>query len=156
MTRVEHSVVIQAPLDRVHAFASDWRNFARYFTYVRDVKPLTEHTLGEGARLELKVKFRGMPLTSQWVGVEDSEDAGWTFNAKLMGRWATKRWRLTPVDGSTRVTFTLEYDPPPLPLLDRLLIRPEWERVYKRSFEALKQLMESESTSAASTIREEV
>jgi uncharacterized membrane protein len=147
MTKVETSVIIEAPLESVYAYASDWRNLKRYFVYVREVRPLTEKTLGKEAWLELRVRFRGLPLTSEWRGVEQTENVGWTFDAKLMGRWATKRWRFTPVNGSTRVTFTMEYEPPPPPVLgplfDTLFIRPEWERLYKRSFETLKQLMEA-------------
>lgn len=90
-----------------------------------------------------------MPLTSEWRGIDATENEGWAFDAKLMGKWARKTWRLTPADGSTRVTFTLEYEPPPLPLLDRLMIRPEWERLYKKSFETLKQLVEAEVKSSA-------
>ena len=152
MTKVETSVVIEAPLESVYAYASDWRNFKHYFVYVRDVRPLTEKTLGEGAQLELRVKFRGLPLMSEWRGVEQTENVGWTFNAKLMGRWATKRWRLAAVDGGTKVTFALEYSMPPIPLLaslmDKLLMKPEWERIYAESFANLKRVMESESAPA--------
>jgi len=69
MTQVEPSVIVEAPLENVYAYASDWRNFKRYFVYVRDVRPLTEKTLGEGARLELRVRFRGLALMSEWRGV---------------------------------------------------------------------------------------
>jgi len=153
MTTVETSVIIDAPLEKVYAYASDWRNYERYFVYVRDVQPLTEKTLGEGAGLKLKVRFRGLPLTGEWRGVDETQNVGWTFDTKRMGRWARKRWLFAPVDGSTRATFTLEYEPPRPQVIgrpfDALLIRPEWERVCKRSFETLKQLVEAE---AASTI----
>jgi len=147
MTKVETSVVIEAPLERVYAYASDWRNFKRYFVYVRDVRPLTEKTLGEGAHLELRVRFRGLALKGEWRGIDETENESWTFNAKLMGRWATKHCRFEASNGSTRVIYTLEYKPPPLPLigrlLDALLMRTEWERLNKRSFETLKELIET-------------
>ena len=149
MTKVQTSVLIGAPVETVYAFASDWRNYTSYFDYVKEVRPITEKTIGEGAQLELKVKFRGLPLKAEWRGVDDTPNAGWSFDAKLMGRWAKKRWLLEPVDGSTRVMFSLEYEPPSPQflgrLLDALLIRPEWERLYKRAFETLKQLMETEA-----------
>ena len=46
--RIEKSVVIGAPLDKVYAFAMDWRNLTRYFEYIYEVKPITEETVGEG------------------------------------------------------------------------------------------------------------
>ena len=157
MTKVETSVIIEAPLEKVYAYASDWRNYKRYFVYVRDVWPTTEKTIGEGAGLGLKVRFRGLPLTGQWRGVDETQNVGWTFDAKLMGLWARKRWAFTPVNGFTRATFTLEYEPPRPQvigrLFDALLIRPEWERLCKRSFEMLKQLIETE---AAATVERPV
>jgi ligand-binding SRPBCC domain-containing protein len=149
MTKVETSVIIEAPLEKVYAFASDWRNFLRYSTYIRDVRRLTEKTLGEGAELGLKVKFRGLPLNSLWRGVGEANTQGWAFDARLMGRWARKTWRLSPVDNGTRLTFVLEYSMPPIPLLaslmDRRWMRPGWERIYAESFANLKQVMEAES-----------
>jgi len=153
MTKVETTVIIEAPLESVYAYASDWRNFHRYLTYIRDVRPLTEKTLGEGAELGLKVKFRGLPLNALWRGVGEANTQGWAFDAKLMGRWARKTWRLSPVDNGTRLTFVLEYSMPPIPLLanlmDRLWMRPGWERIYAESFANLKQVMETESGAVA-------
>ncbi len=147
MTKIEKSVVIHAPVQKVYAFASDWRNLKRYFVYVQDVKPRTEKTLGEGAALELRVRFLGLTLTSEWLGTEQMPNVAWAFNAKLMGLWATKRWQFASVDGFTRVTFTMTYDPsPPVigQLVDVLLIRREWERLYEQSFQTLRQLVEAE------------
>jgi uncharacterized membrane protein len=152
MTRIEESVVVGAPLDKVYAFAVDWRNLMRYCDYIREVKPTTEKTVGEGARFALRVKFLGRMMDAEWEGTEHTQNVGWTFNATLMGRKAVKRWRFAPVDDSTRVTFTLEYEPsPPLigQLIDVLLIRPQWKRLYKRSFQNLKRLIEAEVGTSA-------
>ena len=147
MTKIETSVTIGAPLDTVYAFAMDWQNLTRYHDYIQEVKPTTEKTIGEGARFALRVKFMGRMMDAEWEGIEHTENEGWAFSATLMGKKATKRWRFTPVDGSTQVTFTLEYKPsPPIIgwLLDVILIRPQWRRIYKRSFQNLKQLIEAE------------
>jgi uncharacterized membrane protein len=153
MTKVETSVIIEAPPEEVYRYAGDWQNFERYFTYVKEVQPLTEKTLGEGTELGLKVKFRGLPLNALWRGVGEANTQGWAFDAKLMGRWARKTWRLSPADSGTRVTFVLEYSMPPIPLLaglmDRLWMRPGWERIYAESFANLKQLMEAGTESMA-------
>lgn len=158
MTKVETSVLIEAPIENVYAFASDWRNFRRYCTYIRDVRPLTEKTLGEGAELGLKVKFRGLPLNAVWRGVGEANTQGWAFDAKLMGRWARKTWRLSPVNDATRLTFVLEYSMPPIPLvanlMDSLWMRPGWERIYAESFANLKRVMEAESGAVAADASE--
>jgi ligand-binding SRPBCC domain-containing protein len=153
MTRVETTVMIEAPIESVYEFASDWRNFPRYFTYIREVRPLTDENLGQRAELALKVKFRGLSLNSLWQGVGEVSPAGWAFDAKLMGRWARKTWTLLPVGNGTRLTFTLDYTMPPIPvlagLMDRLWMKPGWQRIYAASFANLKKLMEADSRRAA-------
>jgi len=151
MTRIEKDVVIEAPLEEVYAFAMDWRNFQRYFDYIHEVKTTTEKTIGEGARLTLRIKFLGLMMASEWEGTEHIENVGLTFNTTIMERTAIKRWRFAPADGSTRVTFTLEYKPwPPLigQIIDVLRIKPQWEKIYDRSFQNLKQVIEAETAAA--------
>lgn len=146
MTKIEKSVLIGVPIEKVYGFARDWRNLRRYYLYVREVTPVTEKTVGPGARLLLRVKFLGRVMKSEWEGVEEAENVGWTFKAKLMGVTAVKRWRFAREDGATRVTFTLEYSlsPPVIGnLLDVLLIRPRWRSIYEESFSKLKSLLES-------------
>jgi len=152
MTRIEKKVVIRAPLEKVYAFASDWRNLGRYFVYVHEVKPRTEKTLGEGARLSLRVKFLGRMMDSEWEGIEHIENVSWAFNATLMGLTAVKRWHFARFNDSTQVTFTLEYRPsPPVigHIMDLLIIRRRWESLYERSFQTLKQLVEGETEAAS-------
>jgi len=151
MTKIEQSIDINAPLDKVYAFASDWRNLQRYFVYVQDVKPTTEKTLGEGAQLALKVRFLGRTMDADWKGTEHEPNVGWGFDATLMGVTAAKRWRFAPMSDSTRVTFTLEYKPsPPVvgDIANVLLIAPQWRKVYRQSFQELKRLMEAEAGTA--------
>lgn len=151
MTKVEKNVIVGAPLEKVYAFATDWRNLDRYFVYVQDVEPTTEDTSGEGARFDLTVKFLGLTRVSHWECTERTENVGWTCDATLFGLKAVKRWRFVPVDGTTMVTFTLEYKPAPPVIgwiMDVLLIRPQWNRLYEKSFKELKQLIESEAASS--------
>ena len=150
MIRIEKSVVIGAPLDKVYAFAVDWRNLTRYFEYIHEVKPITEKTVGEGARLALTIKFLGRVMDVEWEGTEHIENVGWTFSGPLMGIKAVKRWRFVPVDDSTRVTFTLEYKPRPLigQIMYVLLVRPQFGGMCERSLQNLKRLIEAEAATA--------
>lgn len=147
MTKIEKSVVIEAPLDKVYSFATDWRNIARYFVYVREVKPITEKTVGEGAQFAVRIKFLGMMWNSQWEQIEYTENEGMAFITPLMGVRPVKRWSFTSVDDSTRVNFILEYKMPiPLlgQLLDVLIFRRQWDKLSEKTFQKLKQLIETE------------
>jgi len=147
MVRIEKSVVIGAPLDKVYTFTMDWRNLARYFEYIREVKPLTEKTIGEGARFTLRIKFLGRMMDVEWEGTEHIENVGWMFTGIFMGRKAVKRWRFNLVGDSTRVTFTLEYEPRPLigQIMYVLLVRPQFGGMCEQSLQNLKRLIEAET-----------
>jgi uncharacterized membrane protein len=146
MTKIEEAIDISAPLEKVYAFAGDWRNLKRYFLYVHDIKSVNEKVIGVGARYILRVKFLGRMMTSDWECIEFLEKGGWTFTATLMGGKASKKWHFISENGSTRVIFTMEYKPsPPVigNIIDILLIRPQWKKIYKRAFAELKRLIEA-------------
>jgi uncharacterized membrane protein len=152
MAKVERSVLIRAPLEKVCGFARDWQNIQRYMVYIHEVKPVTEKTIGPGARLKLRVKFLGSMRDAEWEGTEYTENVGWTFNATLMGRTAIKRWRFAKENGSTRVNFVLEWktSPPVIGhIMDMLLLKPQWGKLYEQSFQKLKSLMEARTTTTA-------
>jgi hypothetical protein len=91
-------------------------------------------------------------MDAEWEGTEYIENVGWTFSATLMGKKAIKRWRFAPVDGSTRVNFTLEWktSPPVIGhILDVLLLKPQWGKLYRQSFQKLKTLIEAGTTATA-------
>jgi len=146
MAKVEKSVLIGATLEKVCGFTKDWQNIQRYMVYVHEVKPVTEKTIGPGARLKLRVKFLGSMRDAEWEGTEYTENVGWTYDATLMGKKALKRWRFAKVNGSTRVSFTLEWktSPPVIGhILDLLVLKPQWGKLYEQSFQKLKNLMEA-------------
>ncbi|MFH0916494.1 MAG: SRPBCC family protein [bacterium] len=147
MTTIEKQVVIARPIEEVVRFTGDWHNIPKYLDYIQAVKPLTEKTKGEGARLFVNLTFLGRRMSTEWETIEYRENEGWTFKVPLMGIEAHKRWRFEPVGESTRASFTLEYDPKPAvvaPLADVLLIRRRWDRIYERGMQNLKRLIESE------------
>jgi len=152
MTRIEKTVVISAPLEKVYTYASDWRNITRYFDYIEQVEPRTEKTLGEGALLAMRLRFLGRMMDCEWRGIEHEENVGWTFDATLMGVTARKVWRFSRVDDSTRAIYTLEYRPSP-PIIghafDAVLIRREWDRLCERTVRALKRLAEAEAVAGS-------
>jgi uncharacterized membrane protein len=147
MTRIYKQIVIRRPMGEVLTFARDWRNIPRYLDYIQSVRALTEKTEGAGARLSVNLTFLGRRMTSEWETVEYDESEGWTFKAPLMGVEARKHWHFEPVDGSTKVSFTLDYDPKPpvfAPLVDALLFRRKWDQIYDRGLQNLKRIVEAE------------
>ena len=147
MTRIEKAVIINRPVEQVLRFARDWHNIPRYLDYIQSVEPLTENSEGLGAKLLVHLTFLGRRMTSEWETVEYDPAGGWKIKAPLMGVVPSKQWRFEPAGDSTRVSFTLEYDPKPpvvAPLVDALLFRRKWGQIYERGMGNLKRLLEAE------------
>ncbi|HEY98308.1 MAG TPA: hypothetical protein G4O16_09050 [Dehalococcoidia bacterium] len=145
MTKIEHNIIIQSPPDRVFDFTSNWQNFVQYFGYIKELKPASNKTTGEGALFATRVKFMGLTLSSLWEMAEYVPNETLTLITPLMGVRAKKHWRFTPENGSTRVMFTLEYKPWPLvgPLLDMLFMKRYWEKMDAKLVQNLKRLIET-------------
>jgi nicotinamidase-related amidase len=56
MRRVEKSIEIQAPVDKVFDFVTDWQNMSRFMERTYDWKPTTEISRGNGTKV-IHVKF---------------------------------------------------------------------------------------------------
>jgi ligand-binding SRPBCC domain-containing protein len=137
MARLEKDVIINAPIDKVYAFASDWRNLRRYFTYIQKIESKTGNLLRQGTELDLHVRFLGGVRDAKWVCTENITNQSWTFDATLIGIKAIKKWSLLPIGDTTKVTFNFEYrmQPPVLgPIVDILFIGPLWNRLYDKCF----------------------
>ena len=150
MTKIEKQIIIARPKEDVLRFATAWRNIPRYLDYIQDVRPLTEHTEGVGARLLVNLTFLGRKMASEWETVEYNAGEGWTFKAPLMGVEARKSWRFDSegesAGGSTKVSFVLEYEPKPAvigPMTDAIVLRRKWDQIYERGLQNLKRLVES-------------
>jgi len=145
MTTIEKSVVIEAPMEKVFNFTSNMSNLKSYFVYVEEVKPIDQDIIKKGAKYSLKVKFLGSIRDCAWECVEYNDKSGWKINATLMGVTAVKQWKFEKINSSTKVIFTMNYKPsPPIigNLLDIIIIKRSWNRIYTESFLKLKRLME--------------
>ena len=145
MTTIEKSVVIDAPFEKVFNFAADMSNLKSYFVYVEQVKAHDQDILKKGAEYSLKVKFLGGIRDSEWECIEYDDKSGWKIDAALMGVTAHKQWKFDKINSSTKVTFTMDYKPaPPVfgKLLDGLMIKRSWIKIYEESFNKLKSIME--------------
>ena len=145
MTTIEKSFIIKAPFEKVFNFTANMSNLKNYFVYVNKVKPLDRDIIQKGARYSLKVKFLGSLRDSEWECIEYDDKSGWKINATLMGVTAVKQWKFEKINGSTKVIFIMDYKPsPPVigNILDVILIKRSWNRLYEESFLKLKSIME--------------
>jgi uncharacterized membrane protein len=144
MTRIERSVDIDAPVEDVFAFASDWKNWTKFFVGVSDFGVTTETQRGNGARYLYKASLMGMKAMVETEIHDFVENERWTGIA-TRGIPHKTHWLFKPVDGGTHFTYILEYRLP-IPLIGGLLnclfLRPQWEKILEKSLANLKERME--------------
>lgn len=140
MTRIAESVEVNAPVEKVFAFASDWRYWEKWWLGVSDFKPTTEVTGGNGTRYAYKAWAAGLTVHLETEIRDFVENVGWR-GVVTKGLPHTTQWVFEAKGGTTRLTYILEYSLPiPLlgVLLDFLLMQPGWRRRLKRSLRNLK------------------
>lgn len=145
MTRIEHSVEIDAPLEEVFDYASDWQRWPEWFEGVSEFTPVTDTAAGNGARYTYTAKLMGIPAAVETEIHDFIENAGW-IGVGTKGLPHQTRWVFERYNGNTRFTYTLEYR---LPLsiigvvLDYVFVRRSWENIIEKSLRNLSMRFES-------------
>jgi uncharacterized membrane protein len=141
MTRIIRSVEIEAPVEEVFKYAADWRLWADWFVGVSDFVPTTEVSSGNGARYLYKAQVMGIPVRVETEIQNFVENEGWSGVA-TRGMPHRTKWIFESEGEATRFTYVLDYQfPIPLlgPLIDKYLLRKEWERILGRSLRNLRE-----------------
>ncbi len=117
MAKMERSIVIHAPVEKVFGYAADPSNLPEFWPSMMEVKDVQPLPNG-GHRFRWVYKMAGMRFEGT------SEDVEYVPNQRFVqksrgGVEGTATWTFLPEAGDTRVTFLGEYTVP-IPLLGRL------------------------------------
>ena len=151
MTRIERTVVIQAPVERVFSYAADHQKWAEWFESVSDVKATTGVTQGNGARYAYRVRVMTVSARVETEIHDYVQNRGWT-GLSTRGLPHRTRWIFEPIGSTTRFTYIVEgHLPVPLvgSLCDSLFLRPQWEKIVQHSLNNLKQHFLSQGPGSA-------
>jgi hypothetical protein len=144
MTRIEGTVEIATPVERVFEYAADWRRWEEWFDGVSNFESMTDVDQGTGAKYVYRAKLMGLPAKVYTEIHDYQENAGW----RGVGSGAipfTTRWIFEDRGEGSAFTFAVEYElPVPLigGLLDRLIVKPEWRRIVDASLDNLRRHFE--------------
>ena len=145
MGKVGSSVEIHVPVERVIAFLEDWHNAEKWYEGIYDWKPTTEITTGNGARFSYKVKDLGWEIQYETELYDHVKNQAFKLRS-IKGPKVDEHYSFEPIEGGTRVTYTMDYDVP-LPvlggLLDALVFKSLWARRVQATLQNLKRLLES-------------
>jgi len=134
--RLKRAVQLTAPIDKVFAFHADAKNLASITPPWLDFDILTPDVeMRAGALIDYRIKLKGVPL--RWRTEITAWEPGVRFiDTQLRGPY--KKWihehRFTRVNGehgeNTIVEDDIRYDVPGGALTNKLLVRPDLEKIF--------------------------
>jgi len=152
MPRIAHYILIDAPIERVFAFVSDYRNLPVIQAQFKSVRLLTPQQADRGARIEAKGAFHGLPLTVQMT-IVDFDPPHLMVSDSAGGVQSRSTWSLEEQPGDSpgappcvRATLTINYEVhmPGFRLLGGMVQR-ELDGLIADALRRLKILVESKS-----------
>jgi uncharacterized protein YndB with AHSA1/START domain len=143
--RVEATMELAAPPDRVWDRIRRWEDQARWIRDAVWVRVLTTEREGVGARVKVLNRVLHVPLFAEQLEVVGWDPPRLMVMAHRSFVRGTGTWSLEPVNGSTRFTWTEELSLP-IPLLGELALlvyRPFLRRLMRGSLANLQRLVAS-------------
>lgn len=109
MARIERSVTINAPVEKVFAYIENPMNQLEWFPGLTEVKDVTGE--GVGSRHRFTYKMVGLRLEGESTTTEYIPNKRIVTQSKggILSTWT---WTLTPEDGETKLTVEVEYSIP--------------------------------------------
>jgi uncharacterized membrane protein len=145
VARIREQIDIDAPPDRVWAVvAEDVKNAPRWTTYLDSVEKLVAGAPGKGTRYRYHLDLPGTRVTlevEQDVYQKPKKCAGRFIKGPLKGTWT---YTYAPrKDGSTRLTYEMEYELTGLLRFAGGLLGPQYATGIHKNMESLKRYVES-------------
>jgi uncharacterized membrane protein len=142
MARVEKSVYIDAPVERVFAYLRDPMSNLDWLPGMMEVTKVSGE--GVGARFHWIYKMAGIPLKGESTALEFVPNKRFVTESKS-GIVSTWIWSFTPKDRGTQLDLTVDYVVP-VPVLGKLaeaLVVKQNERVLDKALENIQSRMEN-------------
>lgn len=144
MTEIKRSIKINAPVEKVFKYASDYQKWPEFYEGVSDVKPTTETNRGNGAKFIYKVKMLGMKASVGTEITEFKENEGWIGNS-FKGLEHKTQWIFKKSNSNTEFTHGLSYILPWYMggrFFDKKFVQQAWIKIIENSLQNLKKIME--------------
>lgn len=140
MTKISKSISIDAPIDALFEYASNYKKWEEWFEGVSDFKPTTTTAKGNGTRYAYKANMMGLTVGIETEIHDFVENKDWT-GVSTKGMPNKTFWKFESIDEGTKMTYALEYALD-IPLvgkwLDNTFMKPQWEKIISKSLENLK------------------
>lgn len=139
MTRIEESVIINAPINKVFKYASNYKKWSEWFVGASSYTPTTDNEKGNGTRYEYKVKVLLFSAKVESEIHDFKENVGWKGSA-TKGIPHKTCWAFQSSNRLTKFTITVEAElniPVVGTFIDKFILGPQWNRKIEKSLDNL-------------------
>jgi uncharacterized membrane protein len=143
MLKIETSVVINRPVDEVFAFTTNFENQPKWQSRLLEVKKTSEGPIGVGTTWRGVAMFLGQRIENSTVMTEYEPNRTYAGKSTSGPVPAEARLSYEPLEGGTRLSFTLEAQPGGFFKLTEPLLKSLFKRQTEADLATLKDLMEA-------------
>jgi len=145
LAKIEKSIEIKAPIEKVWAFLTDFGNYPSFMKGVKKINYLTDKRSGVGVQTHWVMESSGQEI--EW----DGECTEWVENKKMSWHSTSEmkfsgHQLIEPTETGTKLTLIMDYELPYSILgkiIDKLKVEKEFVKQVEESLEAGKRILES-------------
>lgn len=144
MAEIKRTIIINASIDKVFMYVSNYRNWSEFYIGLSEVKPITEKTRSTGSKFIYKVKMLGVNFTVGTEFQDFKENVGW-IGKSFKGIESRTQWSFKKLNGNTEFTHGVSYEMPWYlggKLFDSLLGKSTWIKIIENSLQNVKRITE--------------
>ena len=148
MTKIESSVVIKKPVEKVFAYATDIANNIKWQTDILEATLTSGKPFGLGSTYRMVNKFLGKRINTEGIIVEYEPDRICSYKVTSGAVTGESRFIFEPIHEGTRFTAVFDMNLGIFKVFKSLAVRTARRQV-KNDLITLKHLMEKDSKRAA-------
>ncbi|NIM94393.1 MAG: hypothetical protein GTO18_11890 [Anaerolineales bacterium] len=144
MTTIEHSIVIDRPVEEVFAYVSDWGKQADWQPDILESKVITEGPIGVGSKAQEVRQFLGRKMETIIEVTAYEKDKSFTIKSNEGPVAFEAVQTFERVEGGTKVSIHAEAETGGFFKLAEPLVARSVKKQFEEDFERLKKLLEAE------------
>lgn len=152
MWTLEKNIIIDCPIEEVHGFACNPKNWHQWYVGMSEPKDM-EGDGSAGTTVKFSLTVRGVQLPVMVEVVENKQSGlGYSWRGEVTGAIIShQNWTYTREGRSTKVSYAENYELPNSlirKVTDRLIIRKIFDKSMEQTFKNLKAVCEARKISA--------
>lgn len=137
MTRIEKTMEIKAPVEKVFAFCANIEGYTAFMTGVKEITKTSDTKY----HWKMETGGRTIEFDTEPTEIIENRKVAWTSTGDFTSNGS---WTFEPTDGGTKCAYVMDYEIPGLigKIFDKVTISKEMEKGMENSLQKMKELLE--------------